>query len=71
MSNERRRGRKGTTYTTHESGAVVPVDRALAGIAGTADVTLAAKEDGVHEGLGLVEVCEEEDGRRDEGEKDG
>lgn len=71
MSNEGRRGRKGTTYATHESGAVVPVDRALAGIAGTADVTLAAKEDGVHERLRLVEVREEEDGRCDEREENG
>ena len=61
---------RGRTNAAHEPGAVVPVHRALARIAGAADVTLPAKEDGVDERLGLVEVREEEDGRRDEGKED-
>ena len=61
---------RGRTNAAHEPGAVVPVHRALARIAGAADITLPAKEDGVDERLGLVEVREEEDGRRDEGKED-
>ncbi len=62
---------RGCTYAAHEPGAVVPVHRALARIAGAADVALPAKEDRVDERLRFVEVREEEDGSCDEREENG
>jgi len=46
------------THPSHESGGVVSMDRALPRHPDSCDIALSAQEDGMHQGLRLVQVVE-------------
>lgn len=59
------------THSSHESGGVVSMDRALPRHPNSCDIALSTQEDWMHQGLRLVQVVEQEKGGGNETEKDG
>ena len=59
------------THSSHESGGVVSMDCALPWHPNSCDIALSTQEDWMHQGLGLVQVVEQEKGGGNETKQDG
>lgn len=57
------------TYPTHQASSIVSVYSTLSRVTSTADIALATKKDRVDQGLGFVEVVDQEDSGSNETEK--
>ena len=59
------------TYPSHESSGVVPMDPALPRHPDPCDIALSTQENGMYQGLRLVQVIEQENGGGSKTKEDG